>query len=446
MTTVQLPRPTAATMPLLLEVTDPNVIAYLSTFEDDQVRRDKANEALKVGVIAIRSASPTLDTTVVQSTFSDLELRMKDYLDEFMTAVRDDLANYFKDQDGVVPKSINGIFGEDGRLGRIFQGYFDPVTGRLGKLMQDQVGPRSVFGKALDPRNKEGILTQIEQRVQELVEAKLDEVVGEFSFDNEQSAICRLQKLLTDAFAQIHKSLGIKTATAVEIERGHVKGMDFEASLYESFADMGRTFGDETENVRGIPGAMRKKTGDYVAVLGETTGAPGETVVVEVKNQAYKFKQAIDELQEAKKNRQAAIGIFVFAKGCEPREVGDFRRVGEDYFCTVDKAALDQHDPLLYFEAAYQVARTMAVASARQASSGAVDLQRIRDNTDALIESTARIGEVVTKARTVKSSGEAMEKLAEQLRRDFRTRLQDMLDALQGRSNADVGNRIQLEE
>jgi hypothetical protein len=40
-------------------------------------------------------------------------------------------------------------------------------------------------------------------------------------------------------------------------------------------------------------------------------------IVVEVKDQAYKAKKAIAELQEAKKNRDAVSGIFVFAKGCE---------------------------------------------------------------------------------------------------------------------------------
>ena len=91
-------------MIISLEVTDPNVLTYLSGYEDEQLRCERANEALKVGVIAIRSASPTLDTTVVQAKFSDLEGRMKDYLDEFMTAVRDDMADYFKAGDGVVPK------------------------------------------------------------------------------------------------------------------------------------------------------------------------------------------------------------------------------------------------------------------------------------------------------------------------------------------------------
>jgi hypothetical protein len=42
-------------------------------------------------------------------------------------------------------------------------------------------------------------------------------------------------------------------------------------------------------------------------------------IVGEAKDQAYKAKEAIAELQEAKKNREAVSGIFIFAKGCEPQ-------------------------------------------------------------------------------------------------------------------------------
>jgi hypothetical protein len=415
---------------LLLTVDEPNVVAYLRGFTDEDIRRDRATEALKVGVIAIRSASPILDTSIVQQKFNDLEGRMKDFLDEFMTAVHDDLTCYFKDQDGVVPKSIDGVFGDGGKLGRTFEQYFDPANGKVGLLMQQQIGPASMFGRVLDPKNKEGILTQIESRIEKLVKEKLDEVLLQFSLDNDTSAMCRLRSLLTDSFTHMQQSLGIKAATAVEAEKGHVKGMEFEADLYNMFALFCSSMGDETENVRGTPGSLRKKTGDYTATLGECTGAPGTRMVVEVKNQRVRLKDAIDELNEAKKNRDATVGIYVFAKGCEPPEVGDFRRVGEDFFCSVDKDQLANGERQLYFCAAYQIARALAVAATRKNSDGVLDLQKLKDHVDALIEFSARLSDVTTKARTVKNSGEAIEKAAESLRSELEVRLAEMQQML----------------
>ncbi|GIW83129.1 MAG: hypothetical protein KatS3mg105_4936 [Gemmatales bacterium] len=179
--------------------------------------------------------------------------------------------------------------------------------GRLGRLLHSQVGPESSFGKSLDPQNKQGIIAVIEARVQELVEAKLDEVLVQFSLDNNESAMSRLKTMLAESFGQLNQSLGIKAATAEEAKKGHVKGIEFEKDLYDVFAEIGRAVGDETELVRGLTGAVnRSKKGDFLATLGETSGAPGLKITVEVKDQPVRLKDAIDELQDAKKNREAS--------------------------------------------------------------------------------------------------------------------------------------------
>ena len=343
---------------LSLIVSDPNVLAYFAQFDDEDVRCEKALEALKVGVIAIQSASPTLDTQVVQAKFTEIESRMKDQMGEFQKKVAGDLVGYFSEQDGVVPRSIDVVFGEKEALARTFQSFFDPGEGRLARLMQTQIGPQSNFGKALDPQNKQGIIALIEARVQKLVAAKLDEVLEQFSLDEDGSAMCRLKGMLSDYFTQLNQSLGIKAGAAAEAERGHVKGMVFEEDLYGVFAEMGNQLGDETALVRGTVGVLsRCKKGDFVAVLGDTCGAHGQKIVIEVKDQTVRLKDAIDELQEAKKNREAVSGIFVFVRGAEPVEIGDFRRIGEDFYVTVDKDDLAAGKPLLFLDSAYKIAR-----------------------------------------------------------------------------------------
>jgi hypothetical protein len=51
-------------IPLNLEIEEPTIVRYLSQF-DEQDWPEKATEAMKVGVIVIENASPTLDTRVV---------------------------------------------------------------------------------------------------------------------------------------------------------------------------------------------------------------------------------------------------------------------------------------------------------------------------------------------------------------------------------------------
>jgi hypothetical protein len=414
-----------------LIIADRNVIAYLAQFGDEETQCEKAIEALKVGVIAIQSASPTLDTQVVQAKFAEVERRVQEQLTEFTGNVAENLRRYFAEQEGVVPRSIDGIFGDSGSLARTFKNFFDPADGRLSNLIQAQIGPQSSFGKALDPQNKQGVLALIEARVHDQVEKKLDEVRQEFSLDEEGSAMSKMNRMLTEFFGQLNQSLGIKTGAAAEACKGHVKGMNFEKDLYDVFAALGRSLGDETELVRGLAGLIsRCKKGDFVAILGETSGSPGTKIVVEVKDTPTKLKDAIDESQEAKKNRGAACGIFVFAGGCEPAEVGDFRRIGEDFYVTACKQDLEDGKPLMFFESAYKIARALAVAAARKEIAGQLDIQKIQDHIDALANWSDRIADMATKAKTIQSSGKIVEQCAMDLRADLEARVTAILKLL----------------
>jgi hypothetical protein len=105
---------------------------------------------------------------VVQAKFSEVETRMREQMGEFQRKLTDDLCLYFKEHDGVIPRSIDGIFGDKGALTRTFSSYFDPAEGKLCRLMTAHIGPESGFGKALDPQNKQGIVALIEARVLEI--------------------------------------------------------------------------------------------------------------------------------------------------------------------------------------------------------------------------------------------------------------------------------------
>src|SRR5439155_16568463 len=252
------------------EVCEPLLVAYFEPYEEP-ARNAKALEALRIGAGVLQMASPTLDTQIVKDQFAEMQ-------QDFGEA----LARCFAEKDGLLPKSLNDAFGDKGALSQFFLRYFDPETGRFVRLMDGQIGPSSKFGKLFDPRNKDGVIAVIEDKVKHLVEEKLNEVRAEFSLDEDDSAMSRLKTIIENAFNGLREALGVKIARAEEAERGHVKGFCFEEDLYQVVAKMGRQFGDETELDRGIPGVLKCKTGDYLITLGETTGAPGLRIAVEV--------------------------------------------------------------------------------------------------------------------------------------------------------------------
>jgi len=415
-----------------LLITDANVLKYLSQFTDEMVQQEKLLEALRIGVTAIQSASPTLDTGFVENRFGDLELQLKEYLGEFQKDIQDGLERYLQDGSGVLPKKLDDLFGDSGQLGRVFSGFFDPESGKLSRLMESHVGPESPIGRTLNPSNKHGVVAILESRVKELVQEQLEDVTRELSLDTQDSAMSRLQQMLTESFGKLNRALGQKEGTDEEAKKGHVKGIRFEKELYhEFFADLCIGFDDEPALVRGISGHLDgNKTGDLMSTLGESTGAPGANIVVEVKDREVKLKDARAELQEAKLNRKAAVGIFVFAEGTEPAEVGDFRRIGDDFFCTVSKDDLAEGRPLLYLDTAYRIARAMAVAAQRKESASEVDLSKIENHVEALGQWAARLTEMAKKAKTIRNNGQFIEDLAHEMKVDIDERIQSVLNEL----------------
>ncbi len=425
-----------------LAVADQTVVKYLIAF-DEPIRQDKAIEALRVGVIAIQSASPTLDTKVVEEKFREVESSIDTCIIDFERDIKAKLEEYFKTGSGSVPRSLEALFGSDGILTQSLNQYFAADTGKVTKLLQDQVGPSSPFAKSLDPNNKESVISRLQVTVKNHIEEEVNKIVDQFSLDKEESALSRLNALVTNQvhkieesnnkfFNELKEALGIKAGKATEADKGTEKGREFETTLYDYVAQVGRSLGDSTDNVRSVVGFIERcKTGDYVITLSELSAAPGKKIVVEAKKmQGYKLKDAIAELNEAKDNREAVVGILAFAKGYEPPEVGDFLRVGSDFFITVDEQCLNNRSPLLYFDAAYKVLRSLIVTAARKEEKEELNIEQIRNELESIIALVARLSELSTKAKTISTNSKFIEDTVAELKSEIEPRLNQVLKLL----------------
>jgi hypothetical protein len=133
----------ASVVQLALELHDPALIAYFEPFVEPE-RSARATDALKIGVIALQTVCPMLDTQIVKDQFGEMQQEFAEIL-----------ARFFAGKDGVVPKSLSEAFGEKGALSQFFHRYFDPENGRLVKLIDGQIGPSSRFSKLFDPAARE---------------------------------------------------------------------------------------------------------------------------------------------------------------------------------------------------------------------------------------------------------------------------------------------------
>jgi hypothetical protein len=419
-----------------VEITDDTVMDYLLKF-DEQDRSSRAAEALKVGVIAIQSASPSLDTRVVEEKFRLVEKELRENVESFRKDLQDRLQEYFMTEGGKVPLFIERHFGDDGKVSRILDSYFSVEKGRLVNILEGKVGPDSYLGRQMDPSNREGILSKIEKTVEEIVRENSREILSSFSLDEEDSSISRLkrsireeieklQKMTGEHYSEIRELLGIEKGKTLEAVRGTGKGLDFENALYEYIAGLCLQMDDESENVSGSKGLVAyEKVGDYVARMGETSRSPGSVIVFEAKKAGkYNLKKTLDELDRAKKNRGATTGIFIFAKGYEPVETRDFYRSGSDFIVTVDEEKLARGDNLIFLESAYRIARTLIAAKASEEEKSEIDTGFINAEVENITTAMKNVSDIYTKAGTIRNSADAIEKTLNK----FLDKVQDHLD------------------
>jgi hypothetical protein len=170
--------------------------------------------------------------------------------------------------------------------------------------------------------------------------------------------------------------------------------MTFEDNLYAALAKQAKGFGDLSESTQGTTGLIpRSKVGDAIITAGKQfCNAPGERIVVEFKmDRGYKFKNAMDEVATARQNRNAQIGIMVFAKGYEPPEIGDFRVFGDSIFCTEDAERAAAGEDMVHMEAAYAIARGLLLAMKK--TDDGISVERLKVQMECIASLAERLGQ-----------------------------------------------------
>ena len=92
---------------------------------------------------------------------------------------------------------------------------------------------------------------------------------------------------------------------------------EFKISIQRSIEALAGELGDSYENI------LNKK-GDFLITLGKSSSAPDKRVVFIVKRRIdVRLSEALDELEEAKQDNNALIGVYVFPSGYRPLDLGE---------------------------------------------------------------------------------------------------------------------------
>jgi hypothetical protein len=513
--------------PLLLQlkVTDPEISTALRSRVEGEPRDQFALGALRLGVLALRAAAGQIDTGEIrnagQKLISDMTSLLNERSGELTGEIASALKQYFDPQTGLLPQRIQSLVQNDGDLEKLLRSHLAPQDSMIARTLAAHLGEGSPIFKMLSPSDANGLQAQVagtleqalnEQRQQILREFSLDNqdsalsrligqltanngqlqsnlqdqvvelanefsldhpdsalsklvsrveaaqgaIADQFSTDNEQSAMTRLSKMLQNTSEQIDKNLTLDdeksalsrlkrelqgtldtmveknsafqsevraTLSALQARREEAArstqhGHTFEEQLGEVLVLEAQRSGDLPEATGCSTGLIKNcKTGDYVIELGLDSLAPGARIAWEAKDdQSYDLKRALAEIEEARKNRQAQIGVFVFSKNTAPVGQQPFARHGTDLVIVWDPEDATSD---LYVKVACSVARALAIRQNQEKSETTESVHEIERATRAIEKQLQYLDEFRKWGDTVKGHGEKISDRAERMKKDL---------------------------
>ena len=269
------------------------------------------------------------------------------------------------------------------------------------------------------------------------------------TLDNEKSALARLKKQLTDVLDDIQtknqrfqEDVSGKLASLVtrhqEEMRSTTHGISFEEEFCAFLQCEAQKAGDVFNATGSIPGVVGKcKIGAAVIEVSAEAAAAGERIVFEAKSRKkVSLTDARQEIEEARRNRAASVGVFVFAKNTAPAGLQPFTRIDHDLFVIWDAA-----DPAtdIYLSAAVSVAKALLFRLKANESKSDGDLQGIELAVNILEKQLKDLDDMETWTTTIQSNGGKIAKEIVKIRETAKVqieRLRACLDAPRPESEA----------
>jgi hypothetical protein len=330
-----------------ITVDDPLVVPELLAFSTGPERDKYVLTGLRIGVLALKQAQGRLDADVIRGEGDRLLATLEERLTNHQRRVQDQLTGtlreYFDPQSGRFNERVEQLVKNGGELERLLRSQIGASDSELARTLAAHVGEQSTLMKILKPTETEGILNSLSQVMQKALETQRNAILSEFSLDAQNSALARMKKEIEQLFEKGNREnhdfrtevcalLAALQARKDESLKSTRHGLEFEQALYATLLQSGQAAGDVVEHTAGTTGLIKNcKIGDVVVTLGPEHAAAGSRIVVEAKEDAsYRLADALREIEQARKNRGAHVGVFVFSKRSADWQIAPLGRYGND--------------------------------------------------------------------------------------------------------------------
>ncbi|MEX0977783.1 MAG: hypothetical protein WDZ48_02965 [Pirellulales bacterium] len=248
------------------------------------------------------------------------------------------------------------------------------------------------------------------------VEGAKTTITREFSLDDEHSALSRMRADLLSMLEkqtqanstfqeEVKVSLAKMTARREEAKRSTQHGLLFEDAVCCFLEFHAQQNGDVATRTGPTTGLVKNsKIGDCLLELGPDSAAPCARIAVEAKEHAdYTLAKARAEIELARKNRDAQVGLFVFSKRLAPDGMEEVLRLGDDVFVVWDPEDAATN---LHLKIGLTLARALCIRVERHHQSREADFEAITEAILEIEKQSQALGEVTKSAETIKSGSE----------------------------------------
>jgi len=286
----------------------------------------------------------------------------------------------------------------------------EQLTSKHGSLSKDLQSKIDEVIKEFSLDKEDSALNRLVRRVNKAQET----ITREFSLDNDQSSLKRMKSELTTILeAHVKPNAEFQEEVKIALEKLDTKrktelrstthGHTFEDAVLEFLLDDAQRRGDTAEATGNCTGLRKNcKKGDAVIQLGPEHAAAGARIVVEAKEDAsYTLRKALDEMEEARPNRDAQLGVFVFSSRTAPSQLEPVARYGNDV-CVVWDAENPQTDA--YLKAALEISRAMCLRANAGPQRDKIDWTPIDKAIPDIQKRAENLDKIRTSAETIVSS------------------------------------------
>ena len=428
--------------------------------------------------MAVRQASGEIDRETLRQEAELLTGNFATLLAEhrvdLLGRVEGTFKEYLDPADGRFQERAERLVGKDGELERLIKEQIVGEHSQLAVMLAEKLGAQSEIMRRLDPEGSEGVVRALSVATEAALDEQKRKLLAEFSLDNEQSALNRLAKAMATSNGELGEQVEVqvgqllaqlsldndgsamtrmKTELLKALEsheakiqdmQGEIKaaaeglrarrqaaaastlhGLEFEDMLMGLIGTQAQAAGDLIVPTGAIPGRIRHcKKGDALITLGPDKAAAGARIVVEAKDKSnYSLADAVQEIAEARNNRDAQIGVFVYAEQNCPQGLDRSLRIGTDIF-----TVWDPEDPQteVYVQAALSVATALCTTACLTREADEVDVEAIEKAILEIEKQVELMGEIETSARTIESGAH---KILERVRKST-TALRKQCDEL----------------